>query len=178
MTALARLIPASLGLLLLGSLLGLGNHALRFEGLFPAPAEAAAACGEGTTGAPVLQSAEEAGTLCAGGHILILDVRDAETFARGHVAGAVHLPCSVGKIEAEIEGQLMGSETVLVYGADTESALPVASSLLLRGIHDVRVIDGGYPAWEAASLACASGPCAACGAGHEGGPSHEGHDHE
>jgi hypothetical protein len=39
----------------------------------------------------------------------------------------------------------------------------VAESLRRRGLHgDLRVLRGGFAAWEREGLACASGPCKDC----------------
>ncbi len=86
---------------------------------------------------------------------------------RGHVAGAVHLPCASSRIAANAAlDRLVGKETLVVYGDSTEEAMPVAEELRRRGERPglrVAVLAGGFPAWSQAGLACSSGPCADCG---------------
>jgi 3-mercaptopyruvate sulfurtransferase SseA len=81
----------------------------------------------------------------------------------GHVAGAVHLPCDAGGKSAVEALAHSRAQTIVVYGASTDDARPVADSLQRRH-PDVRValLDGGFAAWSAAGLACASGPCDEC----------------
>jgi 3-mercaptopyruvate sulfurtransferase SseA len=108
----------------------------------------------------------QAVTLCGDPGVLVADARAAERFARGHVAGAVHLPCAApGSAAQEGLKLVAGKHTVVVYGDTTDEARPVAESLRQRiagpGVR-VIVLDGGFPAWDAAGLACSSGPCTEC----------------
>ena len=96
----------------------------------------------------------EASALCGRPGVVIADVRPAAAYAEGHVADAVHMPCdSAGQVATD---RLTHAQMVLVYGNSTEEASPVAVTLAQRGIQ-VAVIKGGFPAWNAAGLACASG---------------------
>jgi rhodanese-related sulfurtransferase len=88
------------------------------------------------------------------------DVRQAAEYAAGHVVDAVHLPCS-----AEAPDWLANvakSSTVVLYGASDADADPVAQSLRASGYGDVRVLSGGFPAWQASGGSAASGPCSVC----------------
>ena len=81
---------------------------------------------------------------------VVLDVRPAAAFARGHAPGAVHL--DVKALRAEVDGvaeQLAPRASV----AATLAELGVVWTLLFFGHAPakVRMLDGGWPAWVAAS---------------------------
>ena len=94
------------------------------------------------------------------------DARPPQRFAEGHVTGAVHLPCAAPRAEAStVVSRLHDRHTLIVYGDTTEEARPVAEDLRRRiGRADLRVVvlEGGFPAWSHAGLACSSGPCLEC----------------
>jgi rhodanese-related sulfurtransferase len=110
----------------------------------------------------------EAVRLCGDAGVLVADTRSAERFAHGHVAGAVHLPCGAARDAADRAVALAaGKHTLVVYGDATDDARPVAEALRERlgarpGVARVVLIEGGFPAWEAAGLACSSGACPDC----------------
>ena len=98
--------------------------------------------------------------------MLVADARAPLAFAEGHIAGAVHLPCAAdGDVATRVPALLEGKSTVIVYGDSTAQAEAVADGLRRRsgnpGLRIV-VLAGGFPAWEGAGLACASGPCPEC----------------
>jgi rhodanese-related sulfurtransferase len=158
-------------LLAVGVGVGAVFNAVRTDGLRPSTFAAATTC---TTGAlateiQVLPPAQ-AVRLCGDPGVVIADVRAADRFAAGHVAGAIHLPCaSTGEAATGALAKVGGAHTVVVYGDSTEQARPVAQSLrqrlpgrAARLVVQVIVIDGGFPAWDRAGLACSSGPCPDC----------------
>jgi len=107
-----------------------------------------------------------AAALCASSGVLIADARDAERFAQGHIAGAVHLPCSTpGALLDAVPRLLASVDLVLVYADTTDAARPVAEGLRNRnamaGLR-VAVLEGGFEAWARAGQACLSGPCPRC----------------
>ena len=126
--------------------------------------------------APVLElTPREASALCDRAGVVFADTRPAARFEEGHVANAVHLPCdaSEGGAQAAIArlahpGERPKAfpdhpETVIVYGDSSDDGRTVAEALRRRGFHaDLRVLRGGFAAWESEGLACASGPCADC----------------
>ena len=75
----------------------------------------------------------------------LIDVREDNEFAAGHVQGAVHL--SRGTIERDIEKQYPDRSTpmVLYCGGGFRSAL-VAESLQKMGYTNVISVDGGFKA--------------------------------
>jgi rhodanese-related sulfurtransferase len=158
-----RLFRQSLGLAVAGAMLGLLLNAVRSDGVsvlrpfVPAaegPAECVAATGPARIGVGEAQHLLEARAAVFG------DVREAAEYAAGHVVDAVHLPCS-----AEAPDWLANvakSSTVVLYGASDADADPVAQSLRASGYGDVRVLSGGFPAWQASGGSAASGPCSVC----------------
>lgn len=173
---------ASRALLLLagGGALGLLVNGVRSEGVpltsFAAPLACTASAGprEGASLPPVavLGPSDVAG-LCGDATTLLADVRPAAAFAEGHVTGAIHLPCAAsGDVATAAVALAAGKTTFIVYGGGTADAAVVADEMRRRVARpDLRVvvIDGGFPAWNRAGLACSSGPCLDCASGHEHG---------
>jgi 3-mercaptopyruvate sulfurtransferase SseA len=104
--------------------------------------------------------------LCGDRGVLVADARPPQRFAEGHVSDAVHLPCAAPSADAtSVVASLRDKHTLIVYGDSTAEARPVAEDLRRRiGRPDLRVVvlDGGFPAWSQAGLACSSGPCPQC----------------
>jgi 3-mercaptopyruvate sulfurtransferase SseA len=165
----AALLARALVLLLVGAGLGLGVNAVRRDGValrgYEAPVTCSAAAASHAPAVEVLSPARIGG-LCATPGVLVADARPAQRYAAGHVVDAVHLPCAApGTRASDVMGQLAGMNTLVVYGDSTDEARPVAEELRRRiGRPDLRVVvlEGGFPAWSQAGLACASGPCRTC----------------
>ncbi len=103
-----------------------------------------------------VSQAKEALTL----QTLIIDIREPEEFARGHIPGAVLSPR--GLLEFEIHGLVQRTATnpnlapedrdiVLYCGTGGRSAL-ATDALDRMGYRNVRSMDGGIVAWSAAGL--------------------------
>ncbi len=85
------------------------------------------------------------------GKTVVLDVRDAADFAKGHLRDAKNIP--LADLQARI-GELdkaKGKSVVVVCqtGARADKAMKV---LQAAGFEDVVGLDGGLAAWQAASL--------------------------
>jgi rhodanese-related sulfurtransferase len=82
---------------------------------------------------------------------LLVDVREDNEWAAGHAAGAVHL--GKGIIERDIEARAPAKDTKLVLycGGGFRSAL-AADNLQKMGYIDAISLDGGWKAWQQASL--------------------------
>src|SRR3954463_6563284 len=78
---------------------------------------------------------------------LLIDVREADEFAKGHATGAVH--ASRGTIELKIEDLAPDtSKPIVCYcGGGSRSAL-VAESLQRLGYTNVASMAGGFKAWK------------------------------
>jgi rhodanese-related sulfurtransferase len=87
----------------------------------------------------------------AGEKLILVDVREDNEWAKGHLPGAVHL--GKGVIERDIEQQVpdAGAKLVLYCGGGFRSAL-VADNLQKMGYSNVESMDGGWRAWTEAGL--------------------------
>jgi rhodanese-related sulfurtransferase len=147
-----------------GGAAGLATNALRPTGVALIGFEAPAACTAEAAGEPhepvVELAPREASQLCGTPGVVFADTRPGPRFEEGHVADAVHLPCDTSEsgVQAVI-GRLASARTVVVYGDSSDDGRAVAETLRRRGLHgDLRVLHGGFAAWEREGLACASGP--------------------
>jgi rhodanese-related sulfurtransferase len=157
------------GLLVGGALAGLAVNAARPVGVPLAGFTPPSTCAAGLAHeAKVLDiSAHDASALCGSVGVLFADTRSPDAFAEGHVADALHLPCHGGaqgqRPDERALRKLAEAKTIIVYGASSDDAREVAETLERLGQKsDLRVLAGGFPAWEREGLACASGPCREC----------------
>ena len=84
--------------------------------------------------------------LDAGEKMIVVDTREDNEWARGHVPGAVHL--SKGVIERDIERAIPDKDAkiVLYCGGGYRSAL-AADNLQKMGYRNVISMDGGWRGW-------------------------------
>jgi rhodanese-related sulfurtransferase len=87
----------------------------------------------------------------AGEKFLLVDVREDNEWAKGHLPGAAHL--SKGIIERDIEQRVPNTDTkvILYCGGGFRSAL-VADNLQKMGYTNVESMDGGWKGWLEAGL--------------------------
>ena len=87
----------------------------------------------------------------AGERFVLIDVREDNEWAKGHVPNAVHL--GKGIIERDIEQRIpdTGAKLILYCGGGFRSAL-VADNLQKMGYHNVESMDGGWKGWVDAGL--------------------------
>ena len=87
----------------------------------------------------------------AGENFILVDVREDNEWAKGHLPGAVHL--GKGVIERDIEQAVpdTGAKLILYCGGGFRSAL-VADNLQKMGYANVESMDGGWKGWLEASL--------------------------
>jgi rhodanese-related sulfurtransferase len=87
----------------------------------------------------------------AGEKFLLVDVREDNEWAQGHVTGAVHM--GRGVIERDIESGVpdTSAKIILYCGGGFRSAL-VADNLQKMGYGNVESMDGGWREWTAAGL--------------------------
>jgi len=92
----------------------------------------------------------------AGEKFLLVDVREDNEWANGHVPKAVHM--GRGIIERDIETAVPDTSTkmILYCGGGFRSAL-VADNLQKMGYTNVESMDGGWKGWLAAGLPTAKG---------------------
>jgi len=88
--------------------------------------------------------------------IVILDLRDAISFAHAHVLYAVSLPLT--QIELQIKSKVPSFNTLIVLTDDDGSLVPRAASLLARiGYRNLAVLQGGNQGWRQAGYEVFSG---------------------
>ena len=93
----------------------------------------------------------EATRLMNQGHTLILDVRDAPEFARGHLPKARHIPMQELSKRIEEIGKFKDKPVIVTCGTGGRAA--AASRFLKRaGFTAVYQLKGGLAAWQQASL--------------------------
>jgi rhodanese-related sulfurtransferase len=87
----------------------------------------------------------------AGEKLILVDVREDNEWAKGHLPSAVHM--GKGVIERDIEQQVPNTATkiVLYCGGGFRSAL-VADNLQKMGYTNVESMDGGWRGWTEAGL--------------------------
>lgn len=92
----------------------------------------------------------------AGEKFLLVDVREDNEWANGHLPRAVHM--GRGIIERDIETAVpdTGTKMILYCGGGFRSAL-VADNLQKMGYTNVESMDGGWKGWLAAGLPTAKG---------------------
>jgi rhodanese-related sulfurtransferase len=92
----------------------------------------------------------------AGEKFLLVDVREDNEWANGHLPGAVHM--GRGIIERDIEGAIpdTNAKMILYCGGGFRSAL-VADNLQKMGYTNIESMDGGWKGWVAAGLPTAKG---------------------
>ena len=84
---------------------------------------------------------------------MIVDARDVEEYAEGHIAGAVNLPHDVAATDpTRLERFDPGGRPIVTYcgGGTCEVSLSLAYELLSAGHHPVAVYMGGFGEWELA----------------------------
>jgi len=86
-----------------------------------------------------------------GEKFILVDVREDNEWAQGHVPGAVHM--GRGIIERDIEARVpdTGTKLVLYCGGGFRSAL-VAENLQKMGYTNVESMDGGWKGWVSSGL--------------------------
>jgi rhodanese-related sulfurtransferase len=89
--------------------------------------------------------------LDAGETLTLVDVREDNEWAKGHLPGAVHM--GRGIIERDIEQRVpdTNAKLVLYCGGGFRSAL-VAENLQKMGYNNVESMDGGWKGWLEAGL--------------------------
>ena len=87
----------------------------------------------------------------SGETFLLVDVREDNEWATGHLPGAVHM--GRGVIERDVETSVpeTGTKMILYCGGGFRSAL-VADNLQKMGYTNVESMDGGWRGWNAAGL--------------------------
>jgi rhodanese-related sulfurtransferase len=86
----------------------------------------------------------------AGERIVVIDVREADEFARGKIPGAYTIPRGV--LEGQVDGRLPREATVVLYCAAGARSALAAKSLAEMGYDKVENLEGGFQSWAVAGL--------------------------
>jgi rhodanese-related sulfurtransferase len=156
---LRRHLLEALVIVALGAVIGLSvNYRLigaLLEGRLAPPAPVPTANGYPT---PItLGQLQEA--LAAGG-IVAVDARDADSYAEGHLPGALSLPLEEAEARLEAFRLRVDPATALaVYcnGYGCPDSFDLAIKLIAAGYASVAVFEGGLPEWRDAGLAVEEG---------------------
>lgn len=82
---------------------------------------------------------------------VLVDVREADEFAAGHLAGAIHVSRGMLEFKFSANPALQARDLkVVLYCKTSGRAALAASALQEMGYLDVQSIAGGYDAWMAA----------------------------
>ncbi len=83
--------------------------------------------------------------------LILLDVREAEEFAKGHLPGATHIPR--GQLELRVDKELPDpTMRIVTYCQLGKISTLAAATLRSMGFGRAIALDGGYDAWMRASL--------------------------
>jgi rhodanese-related sulfurtransferase len=82
--------------------------------------------------------------------VLIVDVRSAEDYAAGHVAGAIHL--ALAELEADPTQLPLDRPIVTVCGKGGGRSEAAAACLAAAGARDVGFLEGGTAGWLADNI--------------------------
>jgi len=111
-------------------------------------------------------SQAEARALVGDAKVAFVDCRAREQFESGHVSGSVHLELQSGQLPPALVEGLGAAATVIAYcdaeGGQCQRSLEMAGLLRAAGIPDVRVLEGGLPAWLDRGYPAESGACSHC----------------
>lgn len=110
-------------------------------------------------------SQEQARDLVGDATVSFVDARDESEYEAGHVTGSVHVPFATGSVPAEAIEMLRPARTVIAY-CDTSNGCArsthLAGLLVLEGLQDVRVLEGGVQAWIEHGYPAEAGECLRC----------------
>lgn len=131
------------------------------------PRADAVACEAPVAEVPVIRwiSQSEARTLLDQPKVIFVDARSLDEFHTGHVAGAISAPVVDGTLRDDVVTFVRDARTVVAY-CDTHDGCArssrLAGLLVTAGVGDVRVLEGGMPAWLANGYPAEAGTCRHC----------------
>jgi 3-mercaptopyruvate sulfurtransferase SseA len=111
-------------------------------------------------------SQTDARNLVGNPKVAFVDCRARERFEAGHVSGSLHLEPRGSELPRPLLEGLASASTVIAYcdadGGQCQRSLEMASMLRAAGLPDVRVLEGGLPAWLNHGYPAESGACHQC----------------
>ena len=91
--------------------------------------------------------------------VVLIDLRDGESAKAAHIQGAVSIPADQ-LAEAKERFPSIKKAPIVLYGADTKSALENFATVRDWGYMNTTVLIGGFDGWQKADLPVASGDTA------------------
>lgn len=91
---------------------------------------------------------------------VIIDSRDRNAFAAGHIKGAISVPLmDAGSLVTEFSGRVPKSALLVIYcnGYACEDSVELGKQFISAGYSTVYYFDGGFPAWRDANYPTAGG---------------------
>ena len=153
---------------LVGALIGVSVGIVRG---FPEGARAAASDTTGACMAPIPETPEIRWVSQADARqeldrgAVFVDAREQPAFVQGHVTNALNVPMDLGTVPQAVVDQLRSAQTIIAY-CDTSGGCSrstrLAGLLAGSGIRDVRVLEGGLPAWLERDYPAEAGTCRLC----------------
>lgn len=110
---------------------------------------------EGGPELPAITTEELAAVVRMGGPVLLVDARNPETYAQGHLPGAINVPAD----RVDLLASTLPKEAVIVVycgGPECPHSLLVGRWLVTAGWPKVLHYRGGFPAWQEAGHAVAT----------------------
>ncbi len=97
-----------------------------------------------------IDTPEKANQIYDGGTALFVDARDPESYAEGHIKGAVNLPAyQINKFIDQFIKKHPFSVHIITYcsGRECDDGHKLMQGLLEAGYYNINVFIDGYPAW-------------------------------
>ncbi|GAB6110636.1 rhodanese-like domain-containing protein [Desulfomicrobium salsuginis] len=104
-------------------------------------------------------SLQDAAALFSAGQAVFVDARDAETYAEGHVQGALSLPLHAFEQNFPAVRDRLEGKTVITYcdGERCSLSADLADALRAQGIENVHELLNGWTLWQEQGLPTATG---------------------
>jgi rhodanese-related sulfurtransferase len=164
-----ELLTQTVRVLAVGLALGGAHGVARGWPTAPPPAPESASCGGPVAAQPTVRwiTGADARELVGDPAVAFVDARSTEDYLRGHITGALLAPLGEtgGVVAPALLPVLRGARTVVTY-CDTADgcglSTRLAGLLAEAGLPDVRVLEGGFPAWLDHDYPAEAGPCRGC----------------
>lgn len=80
-------------------------------------------------------------------NIIVMDIRSLVSYSNGHLKDAINLPL-LNVVDPLRLAAIEDTDNIYIVGNDTEDAIFAATLLKRQDIHNLRVVNGGWPALE------------------------------
>jgi rhodanese-related sulfurtransferase len=154
------LLLESVVLLLLASLVGIGLNWALLSNAWSGKSVVSAPSGASQAAIPMPLGLIQVKELFDKKEATILDARDRNAYAAGHIKGALSLPLSeAATMVPEFSSRVPKSALLVIYcnGYACEDSVDLGKQLLAAGYGTVYYFDGGLPAWRDAKYPMAGG---------------------